>query len=190
MSSRAPHNPTHNAVSTPLLHNFGWVEYVLPDASFYYVHPTLRVTTDIDLRSTKKLELVTSYLDHKDAGAPAGLEIWLQNSSTSKHDFVPYRIWIDHRKRGVSFDSPLARDGDVGGSKHPGDDRECRYCIFTFLCTENVVDHVNRTGYGVSLLVVHGSSSSPYVSSCKRSHGCDGCVELGICWCVILCNTI
>jgi hypothetical protein len=115
---------TSSNVSTPLLHNLGWIEYVLPDASAYYVHPTLRVTTDVDLRNTKKLEAVTAYFDNKSAGAPVGLEIWLQELVTTKRGSVPTIFWVDHRKRSVASDPPMTRDGAAGKSKHTHDDRK------------------------------------------------------------------
>ena len=115
-----------SSVSTPLLHNLGWIEYVLPDASSYYVHPTMRVTTDIDLRNTKKLEAVTSYFDHKNAGAAVGLEVWLQDLTTTKRGFVPATFLVDHRRRCVAFESPMAKNGASGKSKYPEDDRKCR----------------------------------------------------------------
>lgn len=68
------------------------------------MHPTLRVTTDIDLRRIKKLEAITSYFDHKDSGAPVGLEMWLRDMESKKHDFVPIINWVDHKKRTVTFD--------------------------------------------------------------------------------------
>jgi len=56
-----------NSLSTPCLHSLGWIEYALPDTTFYYVHPTLLVTTDINLHSMKKLKAVTVYFDRKDS---------------------------------------------------------------------------------------------------------------------------
>lgn len=47
----------------PKLHDLGWVEYHLPDGTFYYVHPTLRVTTDVNLRNERLLDDVTTWLD-------------------------------------------------------------------------------------------------------------------------------
>ncbi|TEB32086.1 hypothetical protein FA13DRAFT_284021 [Coprinellus micaceus] len=47
----------------PKLHDLGWVEYHLPDGTSYYVHPTLRVTTDVNLRSERLLDDVTDWLD-------------------------------------------------------------------------------------------------------------------------------
>ena len=47
----------------PRLHDLGWLEYHLPDGSFYYVHPTRKVTTDVNLRDEKVLSEVTVYLE-------------------------------------------------------------------------------------------------------------------------------
>jgi hypothetical protein len=47
----------------PRLHELGWLEYHLPDGSFYYVHPTRKVTTDVNLRDEKVLSEVTVYLE-------------------------------------------------------------------------------------------------------------------------------
>jgi hypothetical protein len=116
--------------SSTRLHSLGWIEYVLPDATFYYVHPTLRVTTDIDLRNMKKLEAVTVYFDRKDStfagsgggGAPVGVELGLRDAASAKRDWVPVRCWVDHKKRGVTFDPPQDGNGDSG--RVGGDDRE------------------------------------------------------------------
>jgi hypothetical protein len=43
----------------------GWRHITLPDNTVYYfVHADMRVTTDIDLRVSKKLDNVTVYLQH------------------------------------------------------------------------------------------------------------------------------
>ncbi|KAL4257782.1 hypothetical protein AB1N83_010513 [Pleurotus pulmonarius] len=111
-------NTTH-----PLLHQFGWIEYILPDSSFYYVHPTLRVTTDIDLRNIQNLDVVNKYLERKDGGSSYGYgtvvsngwEIWLRESGVKskkkggKDDFV--KCWIDHKRRILTYNSPDGREG-------------------------------------------------------------------------------
>ncbi|KAJ8698975.1 hypothetical protein PTI98_005621 [Pleurotus ostreatus] len=129
-------NTTH-----PLLHQFGWIEYILPDSSFYYVHPTLRVTTDIDLRNIQNLDVVNKYLERKDGGssygygtvASNGWEIWLRESGVKskkkggKDDFV--KCWIDHKRRILTYNSPDGRDG----SRIEDEDRldvEYRYWSF------------------------------------------------------------
>jgi hypothetical protein len=119
---------TSASVSNPLLHNLGWIEYVLPDASTYYVHPTLRVTTDVDLRNAKKLESVTSYFDHQKSGAPVGLELWLRDLSTTRRGPVAKSFLVDHRKRSVLVDS-TPKEGRAGKSKHQEEDSTYRLKI-------------------------------------------------------------
>ncbi|KAF8804295.1 hypothetical protein BYT27DRAFT_6700590 [Phlegmacium glaucopus] len=103
-----PHPGSH-----PKLHNLGWLEYYLPDGTVYYVHPTTRVTTEINLRSERMLTGVERFLeDHgKDhpggAGSAAegtvaaGGEIWLRDVGTAKSGMVLERWWVDHRVRTV-----------------------------------------------------------------------------------------
>jgi hypothetical protein len=113
--------------SLPRLHALGWIEYILPDASCYYVHPTRRVATDIDLRDTKKLQAVGDYLDHTDVAVPVGMEVWLKDASSVKRGLAPVMVWIDHRKRVVSLE-PLSMDGGDTGTTSgipTGEDREC-----------------------------------------------------------------
>lgn len=106
--------------ASPRLHDLGWIEYVLPDATFYYVHPTLRVTTDIDLRRIQKLEAVTAYFDRqKDIGdrrGSQGTELWLREMTgrTTKRRgdvFTPVKSWVDHRKRTVVVDNVWEGNG-------------------------------------------------------------------------------
>ncbi len=105
------------APSSPHLHELGWIEYLLPDASFYYVHPTLRVTTDIDLRNSKKLTAVSSYFERYKDGAPVGLELWLceKQDKRKKRDTALVEWWVDHGKRSVSSERPGERLNVKGG---------------------------------------------------------------------------
>jgi hypothetical protein len=108
----------------PRMHALGWREYVLPDAAVYFVHTTLRVTTDIDLRNLKQLEIVTGYLDRDGEGfkVPQGCELWLRDAAEGKRrDCVPVRNWVDHGKRSVSFEPPWERD--ILGSHHLHEDQ-------------------------------------------------------------------
>lgn len=98
--------------AAPRLHALGWIEYVLPDAAIYYVHPTLRVTTDINLRNLKQLEIVTSYLERNGEGfkVPQGYELWLRDAAEGKRrECVPVRNWVDHIQRHISFEGPEER---------------------------------------------------------------------------------
>lgn len=116
----------------------------------YYSHPTLRVTTDVDLRSITKLEAVTAYLEHRrlhdGSGTPPGFELWLRQGTSISTDgktsmkkkrgsgktkeFVAVRYWVDHKKRMVTSDPIWDAQGDGSGRRHPAgkvvDDCRCR----------------------------------------------------------------
>jgi hypothetical protein len=97
----------------PRLQALGWSEHVLPDAAVYFVHPNLRVVTDIDMRNLKQLEIVTAYLERDGDGfkVPQGCELWLRDAAEGKRrDCVPVRNWVDHGKRVVSFEPPWERE--------------------------------------------------------------------------------
>jgi hypothetical protein len=105
----------------------GWSEYVLPDAAIYFVHPPLRVITDINLRNLKQLEIVTAYLDRDGEGfkVPQGCELWLRDAAEGKRrECVPVRSWVDHGKRTVSFEPPWERDAHTSHHLHE-DDSKC-----------------------------------------------------------------
>ncbi|KAG5642968.1 hypothetical protein DXG03_001816 [Asterophora parasitica] len=112
-------SPTTTA---PKLHDLGWIEYQLPDGTVYYVHPTRRVTANIDLRDDTKLDAVTAYFGvqgHTDgAGAPAGVELWLREDELQRTHggFRPVRFWVNHLQRTVARDQP-AVNGDAAGKK-------------------------------------------------------------------------
>ena len=98
-----PHHGSH-----PRLHSLGWIEYHLPDGTVYYVHPTSRVTTEINLRSERMLTSVEKFLaDHDKDPAVAGVnvevgEIWLRDvGSTKKGGMVLEKWWVDHMVRTV-----------------------------------------------------------------------------------------
>jgi hypothetical protein len=105
----------------------GWSEYVLPDTAIHFVHPTLRVITDIDLRNMKQLEIVSEYLDRDGEGfkVPQGCELWLRDAADGKRrECVPVRTWVDHGKRSVSFEPPWERDAHGNHHLHE-DDSKC-----------------------------------------------------------------
>jgi hypothetical protein len=71
----------------------------------YYVHPTMRVTTDIDLRNQSKLQAVSAYFESDEHGkGNRGLESWLRDMGTKKREFRPVRMWLDHKMRRISFE--------------------------------------------------------------------------------------
>ncbi|KAJ7111754.1 hypothetical protein C8R44DRAFT_252675 [Mycena epipterygia] len=138
----------------PSFRELGWIEYVLPDgAAAYYVHPTLRVTTDADLRAGDALARVGRALGYAGEGgvARAKMELWLReakgkgsvvsngNVNGKKHgkghgkgkgkwrgdlgELGLARWWVDHVRREVS-----AADDVVGREDHL--DMEYRYWAF------------------------------------------------------------
>ena len=85
----------------------------------------MRVTTDVDLRNTKKLESVTSYFDQQKSGAPVGLELWLRDLTTTRRGPVTRSFLVDHRKRAVLVDS-TSKERRAGKSKHQEEDSAYR----------------------------------------------------------------
>lgn len=134
-----PHPGSH-----PRLHALGWLEYHLPDGTVYYVHPTTRVTTEINLRSDRALTGVERFLedhgkDHPGAGSAtegtvaSGGEVWLRDVGTAKSGMVLERWWVDHRVRtvvlfGDEHEHGQKRSGKgkakKGGAVHVEEDRE------------------------------------------------------------------
>ena len=55
--------PTQASGSGLHLHDLRWIEYQPPDGTVYYVHPTRRVTTDVDLRIDSVLDIVMEYIN-------------------------------------------------------------------------------------------------------------------------------
>ena len=111
----------------PRLHDLGWLEYHLPDGSVYYVHPTRRVTTDLNLRIERILFAVDGWMEErKDETLDVSVEGWLREADGKKHvqkkasggwwggknkaEEVIYfeRFWVDHHARSV------VKDGDEG----------------------------------------------------------------------------
>lgn len=110
--------PSNNGVPWPSLdHTFksyGWAEYLLPDSSVYYSNAGLRVVTDIDLRTTKKLDFVMDYLDKKRPNepqptpVPSGWEMWLREAGAGKasYDLALMKSWINHNARILTVQPP------------------------------------------------------------------------------------
>ncbi|TFK20580.1 hypothetical protein FA15DRAFT_658990 [Coprinopsis marcescibilis] len=97
------------------LHELGWLEYHLPDGTFYYVHPTKRITTDLNLRQDKSLSDVTNFLENSSTGFGGGsrfsngkegpgIEVWLRDLGSAKKGFVPVKCYVDHHSRTVTVD--------------------------------------------------------------------------------------
>ena len=90
-----PHPTTHPRLH--MLHTLGWQEYCLPDGTVYYVHPTNRVTTEINLRSERMLtdveRFMADYSNDQSGSAMEGTvasggEIWLKDVGTAKSGLV------------------------------------------------------------------------------------------------------
>ncbi|KAF8886981.1 hypothetical protein BD779DRAFT_544735 [Infundibulicybe gibba] len=139
---QSPANPYRAVASSekPLLpqddrpfHAHGWVEYLLPDESLYYVHPVYQVVTDVDLGGERLLDTMTAYLeDHSDVILP-GQELWLRDVGSCEGGFIPLRWLVDHQKQTVAFYSSREANGD---GKHHGceDDRlDAKYRYWSFM---------------------------------------------------------
>jgi len=120
----------HGTVSQhpPRLHDLGWLEYHLPDGSVYYVHPTRRVTTDLNLRIERILFAVDGWMEErKDETLDVSVEGWLREADGKKYvhnkasggwwggkkkgEEVIYfeRFWVDHHARSVVKDEDDGR---------------------------------------------------------------------------------
>jgi hypothetical protein len=81
--------PAQSSGSGPRLHDLGWIEYQLPDGTVYYVHPTRRVTPDVDMRVDRVLDIVTAYLERKkDGSVPQRMELWVREGHKSSRSRV------------------------------------------------------------------------------------------------------
>lgn len=111
----SPQSPSHaTSLNAPRLHELGWLEYHLPDGTFYYVHPTRRITTDINLRVDKLLNAITEYFENSSTPTPSGIahqELWLRDAGTAKKGFVPLKSWVDHHARTVTSDKTAIGKG-------------------------------------------------------------------------------
>ncbi|KAI0677687.1 hypothetical protein C8Q78DRAFT_961672 [Trametes maxima] len=108
---------TGELAATHNIRTLGWTEYVLPDSSYYYFHTDSHVTTDIDLRNPKKLQVVTEYLEKKlpreaTMPPPQGWELWLKDVGVMKHEVVPVKSWVNHQLRIITSEPPPIVTGD------------------------------------------------------------------------------
>ncbi|KAI0658603.1 hypothetical protein C8Q70DRAFT_917273 [Cubamyces menziesii] len=102
---------TGDLAATRAIRSLGWTEYVLPDSSHYYYHATQRITTDIDLRNPKKLQVVTEYVEKKllnetTMPPPEGWELWLKDVGVMRHEVVPVKSWVNHKLRIITSEPP------------------------------------------------------------------------------------
>jgi len=121
-----PSNPWEST-RTPL-QSMGWQHITLPDNSVYFYHTTLRVTTDIDLRTPSKLDAVTSYLQANSIDEsflpPEGWESWLVDSDVGKkRGPKPISSWVNHAEKILTFASPsIPQSREVSTAKTFDDD--------------------------------------------------------------------
>ena len=181
-----PSNPW-GATRTPL-QLMGWRHITLPDNSVYFYHTTLRVTTDIDLRTPSKLDAVTSYLQENSIDEsflpPEGWESWLVDSDVGKkHNPKPISSWVNHAEKILTFASPsLPQSREVGIAKTLDDDRtSMHYFAFT-----SVYSIQRRSRPRIPLLGFHGVPPSPCISSSQRTLRRSGCIDLVVYWSVLI----
>jgi len=138
LATNGPHLKTPSSLFSPsTLHSpaqkhlsfsveLGWAEHVLPDATSYFVHPTLRVTSDVDPRAESVASLSMEELWSDGQGKSLAVpdetsrEIWLKGEKAS-HWFE--RLLVDHqtmtalpasdKNNGVSIIMSIVR-----GSRH------------------------------------------------------------------------
>ncbi|KAK7039381.1 hypothetical protein R3P38DRAFT_475890 [Favolaschia claudopus] len=112
---RATATTTGDGDSEPTFRELGWIAYVLPDVSTtYYVHPTLRATTDLDLRDSKMLGRVNKVLGY--AGSSAGGS----RSRSRRGSGVGMELWLRESDKAKKGKGKKASKSDVAGTKGKG----------------------------------------------------------------------
>ncbi|KAF8886918.1 hypothetical protein BD779DRAFT_1672967 [Infundibulicybe gibba] len=140
----SPANPYSASSTKPLLLQegrpfsaHGWVEYLLPDESFYYVHQGYQVVADMDLNDEKLLDAVMAYLEGCGDVILPGKELWLQDPGFRGGRFDPLRWLVDHSRQLVVFDS--LHEANCSGEGHHihykcEDDRlDAKYRYWSFM---------------------------------------------------------
>ncbi|KAF9031909.1 hypothetical protein BJ165DRAFT_1535259 [Panaeolus papilionaceus] len=123
---------THARILTsqlqPRLHSLGWLEYHLPDGMFYYVHPTRKLVTDLNLRRDGVLDRVISWMD-EDGREGESVGVFVEGWIVERVDGLPKalggnkgktkrperdpramvleRYWVDHHARSVVKDEEV-----------------------------------------------------------------------------------
>ncbi|PPQ65741.1 hypothetical protein CVT24_011774 [Panaeolus cyanescens] len=122
---------THARILTsqlqPRLHSLGWLEYHLPDGMFYYVHPTRKMVTDLNLRRDGVLDRVTAWME-EDGREGESVGVFVEGWVVERVDGVPKalgkkgkgrkverdprtmvleRYWVDHHARSVVKDEEV-----------------------------------------------------------------------------------
>ncbi|KAF8871002.1 hypothetical protein BD779DRAFT_496564 [Infundibulicybe gibba] len=111
-----------------------WIEYLLPDESFYYVHPTGQLIADIDLRDAKLFDAMKTYIEnHYDDPVVPNQELWLRDTRSCENRFLPLRCWVNHREQSVAFDRSPGSDNN-GDPPQPEDDRlDAKFRYWSFM---------------------------------------------------------
>ena len=88
--------------------SLGWQEFLLPDGARYFSNPTLHVVTDVDLRNTERLDVITTFLDGRDQEVlpPPEWELWLREASEPATAPFLVKAWVHHVARMVLFERP------------------------------------------------------------------------------------
>lgn len=109
--------------------SIGWQELVLPDGSRYFSNSTLHVVTDIDLRTSERLDAVMTFLEGRDTDIlpPQGWELWLRDAGESTTTFIPAKAWVHHGSRMVLFERPSSDPGEVIHKDVDKNDMEYQY---------------------------------------------------------------
>jgi hypothetical protein len=133
----------------------GWTEHILPDSSVYYSHRDLRVTTEVDLRNSKKLESVAEYLDKKRPTEPAlpppGWELWLRDNSRLQIDFIPVRCWVSHNDRVLTLEPPTAAATEAVTTLTDDEREHSCFSNFCISCSYDIQVLTWNTGTGLTL---------------------------------------
>ncbi|KAI0774712.1 hypothetical protein BD413DRAFT_472169 [Trametes elegans] len=108
---------TTDLAATHTIRTLGWAEYVLPDSTYYYHHAGSRITTDIDLRNPKKLQVVTEFIEKRlpreaTVPPPQGWELWLKDVGVARHEVVPVKSWVNHKLRIITSEPPPLVTGE------------------------------------------------------------------------------
>ena len=95
--------------------SLGWQEFLLPDGARYFSNSTLHVVTDVDLRNTERLDVITTFLDGRDPDVlpPPEWELWLRDASESTTASFLVKAWVHQKARMVLFERPSSDPGEI-----------------------------------------------------------------------------
>ena len=95
--------------------SLGWQEFLLPDGARYFSNSTLHVVTDVDLRNTERLDVITTFLDGRDPEVlpPPEWELWLRDASEPTTASFLVKAWVHQKARMVLFERPSSDPGEI-----------------------------------------------------------------------------